>query len=112
MNTPPYLSSQQASMRTFVSAEIQPLGALLQPGTLARPQILDLLENLKTRRQLGILLVTHDIGVVARLADRMAVMEAGRIVETERAATLFAKPQHSVSRLMIETHLSLYEQMP
>lgn len=50
MRTPPYLTSQQAllvqSMRTFVSEEIQPLGALLQPGALARPQFLDLLESL------------------------------------------------------------------
>jgi oligopeptide/dipeptide ABC transporter ATP-binding protein len=57
-------------------------------------QVLDLLRDLLSRLSMGLLLVTHDLGVVAELADRIAVMYAGRIVETAPAATLFAQPLH------------------
>jgi oligopeptide/dipeptide ABC transporter ATP-binding protein len=57
-------------------------------------QVLDLLRDLQSRLSMGLLLITHDLGVVAELADRIAVMYAGRIVETAPAATLFAQPLH------------------
>ena len=57
-------------------------------------QILDLLRDLQSRLAMGLLLITHDLGVVAELADRVAVMYAGRIVETARAARLFSQPLH------------------
>jgi peptide/nickel transport system ATP-binding protein len=52
------------------------------------------------QRELGIalLLITHDLGVVARIANRVAVMYAGDIVETASAATLFADPRHPYTR--------------
>nr|WP_026358219.1 ABC transporter ATP-binding protein [Aureimonas ureilytica] len=71
-------------------------------------EILDLLDRLKTSRGLGILLVTHDMGVVARLADRVAVMEAGRIVETGPVMDLFYRPSHPATRRLVHAHLSLY----
>jgi oligopeptide/dipeptide ABC transporter ATP-binding protein len=57
-------------------------------------QILDLLRELREATGNAILLITHDLGVVAEIADTVAVMYAGRIVERAAAAQLFAAPQH------------------
>jgi oligopeptide/dipeptide ABC transporter ATP-binding protein len=57
-------------------------------------QIIDLLRQLNRERQLSILLITHDIGVVAEIADRVAVMYAGRIVEYGTLDQIFYEPQH------------------
>ncbi len=57
-------------------------------------QILDLLNELRERRQLALLLITHDLGVVANTADRVAVMYAGKIVEEAPVRELFANPRH------------------
>jgi len=57
-------------------------------------QILDLLQKLQDERGMGILFVTHNLGVVAEIADRVAVMYAGRIVETGTVANVFAHPRH------------------
>jgi len=57
-------------------------------------QILALLRELQERTGVGIVLVTHDLGVVAELADRVAVMYAGRVVETGTVDELFHDPQH------------------
>jgi oligopeptide/dipeptide ABC transporter ATP-binding protein len=57
-------------------------------------QILDLLRDLKARMGLALLLITHDLGVVAEMADRVAVMYAGRIVEEASAGDLFRDPKH------------------
>jgi oligopeptide transport system ATP-binding protein len=60
-------------------------------------QLLDLLRQLKHDSQLAIVLITHDLGVVAGLADRVAVMYAGRIVEVAGANDLFRSPCHPYS---------------
>ena len=57
-------------------------------------QILDLLNQLKAQRNLALLLITHDLGVVAEIADRVAVMYAGQIVEEAPVRALFAQPRH------------------
>jgi len=57
-------------------------------------QILNLLQKLQDERGMGILFVTHNLGVVAEIADRVAVMYAGRIVETGTVADVFAHPGH------------------
>ena len=57
-------------------------------------QILDLLDQLKEQFRLAILLVSHDLGVVAQNADRVAVMYAGRIVEEAPVDSLFKDPKH------------------
>jgi oligopeptide/dipeptide ABC transporter ATP-binding protein len=57
-------------------------------------QILDLLRSQQRDSDLAILLITHDLGVVAEMCDRVAVMYAGRIVEIASAAELFASPRH------------------
>jgi peptide/nickel transport system ATP-binding protein len=57
-------------------------------------QILDLLRDLQRERGMAMLLITHDLGVVARVADRVAVMYAGELVETAPRAAFFASPKH------------------
>jgi oligopeptide/dipeptide ABC transporter ATP-binding protein len=57
-------------------------------------EILDLLRRLKDEYHLSLLLISHNLGVIAETADRVAVMYAGRIVEEARAADLFASPKH------------------
>ncbi len=57
-------------------------------------QILELLDELRRTRELGVLLITHDLGVVAEVADRVAVMYTGRIVEESPVEELFARPKH------------------
>jgi len=61
-------------------------------------QILDLLRDLKHRFGLALLLITHDLGVVAEMADRGAVMYAGRIVEEAPVHELFHDPRHPYTR--------------
>ncbi|MER8831235.1 ABC transporter ATP-binding protein [Mesorhizobium sp. M0909] len=78
-------------------------------------QILDLLAELQAQRGMGILFVTHNLGVVAEIADRVAVMYAGRIVETGPVSEVFTRPRHpytaglmrSVPRLGQATALKL-----
>lgn len=57
-------------------------------------QILELLNELRKQRDLAVLLITHDLGVVAEVADRVAVMYTGRIVEESPVEELFARPKH------------------
>jgi peptide/nickel transport system ATP-binding protein/oligopeptide transport system ATP-binding protein len=57
-------------------------------------QIIEVLKDLRTRTNAGIILVTHDLGVVADIADRIAVMYAGRIVEQGTTDEIFYDPQH------------------
>ena len=61
-------------------------------------QILELLRELQEQHGLALLLITHDLGVVAAMADRVAVMYAGRIVEEAPVADLFAVPSHPYTR--------------
>jgi oligopeptide/dipeptide ABC transporter ATP-binding protein len=57
-------------------------------------QILDLLDLLRRQLKLGLLFITHDLGVVAQVAERVAVMYAGRIIEEGPAHEVFTKPKH------------------
>ena len=57
-------------------------------------QVLDLLLDLQAERGLGLLLITHDLGIVAELCDRVLVMYGGRIVESGDIHTIFATPRH------------------
>ncbi len=59
-------------------------------------QILDLLRDLGRRTGASILLITHDLGVVAEVCDRVAVMHAGQIAEVGAATTIFARPTPSL----------------
>jgi oligopeptide/dipeptide ABC transporter ATP-binding protein len=66
-------------------------------------QILDLLRSLQQRFGLALLLITHDLGVVAEMADRVAVMYAGRIVEHAPVRDLFRDPRHPYTRGLLDS---------
>ncbi|ABP60516.1 nickel import ATP-binding protein NikD [Enterobacter sp. 638] len=75
---------------------------------VAQARILDLLGSIMQTRAPGMLLVTHDMGVVARLADDVAVMDHGVIVEQGDVEAVFHAPQHRVTRNLVAAHLALY----
>lgn len=64
-------------------------------------QILDLLSHLQRERHMGLLLITHDIGVAAQMADRIAVAYAGQIVETAPTAALLHAPRHPYTQALL-----------
>ncbi|CAN5881598.1 ABC transporter ATP-binding protein [soil metagenome] len=64
-------------------------------------QILDLIRDLKDETNTAVVLITHDLGVVAEMADRVAVMYAGQIVEETDVSTLFSDPKHPYTRGLI-----------
>lgn len=68
-----------------------------------RGQILDLLGELQQRNGMAVLLITHDLNLVRKFADRVAVMENGRIVEQGAVAEVFARPQHPYTRKLIDS---------
>jgi len=65
-------------------------------------QILLLLADLRKEFGLGLLLITHDLGIVARIADRVAVMYAGQVVEEGAVATVFGEPLHPYTRGLMQ----------
>jgi ABC-type dipeptide/oligopeptide/nickel transport system ATPase component len=64
-------------------------------------QVLALLDRLRTAHRMAVLLITHDLGIVAGRADRVAVMQAGRLVETAPTRNLFAAPAHPYTRNLL-----------
>ena len=64
-------------------------------------QILQLLARLKSERQLALLLITHDMQIVRRYADRVCVMKDGVVVEAGRVSTVFAAPSHPYTRMLL-----------
>jgi oligopeptide transport system ATP-binding protein len=66
-------------------------------------QIMQLLADLQEERRMGLILITHDLGVVADVADRIAVMYAGRIVEQADVHDLYAHPAHPYTKGLLES---------
>lgn len=66
-------------------------------------QILELIERLRRERNLAVLLITHDLGVVAEFADKVCVMYTGRIVEQAPTRTLFLNPKHPYTRGLLKS---------
>jgi len=64
-------------------------------------QILTLLADIQKEQGMGMLFITHNLGIVRRIADRVAVMKDGEIVETGPTAEIFADPQHSYTRMLL-----------
>ncbi|MCW3783367.1 ABC transporter ATP-binding protein [Defluviimonas salinarum] len=64
-------------------------------------QILDLLAELKEREGLSLLFISHDLGIVRRIADRVCVMQGGEIVEQGPVAEIFANPQHPYTKKLL-----------
>lgn len=66
-------------------------------------QIMSLLQELQQERHMGLILITHDLGVVADVADRIAVMYAGRIVEQADVRDIYAKPAHPYTKGLLDS---------
>jgi ABC-type glutathione transport system ATPase component len=81
----------------------EPTSALDAPLQL---EILALLARLRAQREMALLLVTHDLAVVAELADRVAVMQAGRIVEQGGVLELFERARHPYSQALLRARTS------
>ncbi|MCF6234432.1 MAG: ABC transporter ATP-binding protein [Rhodobacteraceae bacterium] len=64
-------------------------------------QILDLLADLKKSEDMGLLFITHDLGIVRRVADKVCVMQGGKIVEAGPTAKIFDNPQHAYTRTLL-----------
>ncbi|AHV92368.1 oligopeptide/dipeptide ABC transporter, ATP-binding, C-terminal domain protein [Bordetella holmesii ATCC 51541] len=65
-------------------------------------QILTLLSELKSAHGMAVVFITHNLGVVAQIADRVAVMYAGEVVETADVQTLFARPLHPYTEALLK----------
>jgi peptide/nickel transport system ATP-binding protein len=73
-------------------------------------QILDLLERLRLARGMSLMLISHDLGIVAGRTDRVAVMYAGRVVESGRTRAVFDSPQHRYTAALLEATPSLTQE--
>ena len=93
---------RQRAMLAIALACKPPLVIADEPTTAldvtVQAQILDLLRDMKRELDLSLLLITHDLGVIAETADRVAVMYAGRIVEQGPVREIFRNPQHPYTR--------------
>lgn len=88
---------------SFVVAD-EPTTAL---DVLVEAQIVQILNDLRRNFQTSLLLITHNVGIVAEACDRVAVMYAGRIVEQGRVADVFANPRHPYTRELLRSTISL-----
>jgi peptide/nickel transport system ATP-binding protein len=70
---------------------------------IIQAQVLQLLERLRERLGLALILISHDLGVLAQTCDRIAVMYAGRIIETGPVSTVFAAPQHPYTKRLLDS---------
>jgi len=66
-------------------------------------QILDLISDLKQKNDMAVILITHDLGVIAQAAQKVAVMYAGKVVESAAVETLFATPLHPYTQGLLES---------
>jgi peptide/nickel transport system ATP-binding protein/oligopeptide transport system ATP-binding protein len=66
-------------------------------------QILDLISNLKQKNKMAVVLITHDLGVIAQAAEKVAVMYAGKIVESSAVEEIFATPLHPYTQGLLES---------
>ena len=75
-------------------------------------QVLELLSSLQSEFGMSVLLVTHDLGVVAETCDRVVVMYAGEVIETSNAMSLFARPRHPYTAALLECLPGLRPDLP
>ncbi len=75
---------------------------------IVQERILGLIERVKLEKNLGVLLVTHDLSVIARLADEVLVMHNGRSVEAGMVDQIFSQPKSDYTKSLLSAHFSLY----
>jgi len=68
---------------------------------VVQSQVLDLLRDLADRRRIGFILITHDIGVIARVADKVTVLRGGRVMETGTTAQVLGQPRHAYTQALM-----------
>ena len=102
--------------RVMIAAALACRPALLiadEPTTAldvtVQARVLELLRKLRDDDQLSIILVSHDLGVIAELCDRVVVMYQGRIVETAPTADLLQRPQQAYTRRLIQSQPEMAE---
>jgi oligopeptide/dipeptide ABC transporter ATP-binding protein len=105
----PHELSGGMRQRVMIAAAMAPSPTLLiadEPTTAldvtVQAEILDLMDDLRRQTGAALVLITHDMGVIARLADRVCVMQAGRVVEEASVLDLFAQPQADYTRAMLD----------
>ncbi|HZI37562.1 MAG TPA: ABC transporter ATP-binding protein, partial [Acidimicrobiia bacterium] len=79
---------------------------------LVEAQILDLLSELRRRLGLAVVLITHNLGIVAETCDRVAVMYAGRIIEEGPVRSVFTAPRHPYTQALLSAVITLETQEP
>lgn len=106
----PHQLSIGMAQRVLIAMALLPSPSLLiadEPTSaldaVLRFNILDLLKTIQARRQMTMLLVTHDLEVARRYADEVAVLQNGRIIEQTTASDFFKAPQHPYSRLLLNS---------
>jgi microcin C transport system ATP-binding protein len=110
LNAYPHQLSGGQRQRVMIAAALANDPALLiadEPTTALdvtiQAQILELLADLKRRLSMAMLLITHDLQIVRRHADRVVVMRDGRAVEAGDVAEVFARPQHEYTKMLLAT---------
>jgi dipeptide transport system ATP-binding protein len=108
MNDYPHQLSGGMNQRVMIAMAISCNPRLLiadEPTTALdvtiQAQILDLLRNLQRDRGMALVLITHNMGVVSEMAQRIAVMYAGQVMEQQRVDALFARPQHPYTEALL-----------
>ncbi len=105
----PHELSGGMRQRVMIAAAMAPSPTLLiadEPTTAldvtVQAEILDLMDDLRRETGAALVLITHDMGVIARLADRVCVMQAGRVIEEASVLELFARPQADYTRALLD----------
>ena len=108
VNSYPHELSGGQRQRVMIAMALANRPALLiadEPTTALdvtlQEQILELLKSLQQKHGLSVLLISHDLGLVRRFADRVGVMQQGQLVEINTTASLFAHPQHDYTRTLL-----------
>lgn len=117
MNAFPHQLSGGMCQRVMIAAAIacQPDLLIADEPTTAldvtiQAQILDLLQDLQDEKGMAIILITHDIGVVAKMADRIAVMYAGQMVESGEIQEVLQKPTHPYTEKLLACLPSMHKE--
>lgn len=75
---------------------------------IVQSRILDFIDRLRRTKNIGVLIVTHDLSVIARLADELAVMKNGSVIESGPVNQIYTRPKHSYTKALLGAHFSLY----